>query len=189
MSEKIIIKNKIESIQKIKELKLNTFPEKLFKKGEEDKVLEFVKKYPADYYAIRDKSTASGTFKLKAKRENILNEIKGYEIFTINVSSINYAENQIMEADIEIKRNGDIYVTISKNPEINIRDNVTDTYMSLKTNIFDDKTLDKIPEFGYIYNYIYEHDLFDVLVEFSLFDKPLGINNERMIIWELRTQY
>ena len=189
MSERMIIKNKIESVKKIKELKLNTFPEQLFKKGEEEKVLEFVNKYPADYYAIRDKSTVGGNFKLKAKRSNILEEIKNYELYTINVSSINYAKNQIMEADIEVKRNGDIYVTISKNPESNVRDNIEDVYMSLKTNIFDNKTLNRIPEFDYIYSYLYKHNLFDVLVEFSLFDKPLGINNERIIIWELRTHY
>lgn len=69
--DKIVIKNKLESIKKIKELKLNTFPEALFKKGEEDKVLDFVNKYNADYYAIRDKSKIGGRFKLKAKRENI----------------------------------------------------------------------------------------------------------------------
>lgn len=189
MGEKIIIKNKLESIKKIKELKLNTFPEELFKKGEEDKVLEFVNKYPADYYAIRDKSNAGGIFKLKVKKNNILKEIKGYELYTINVSSINYAENLIMEADIEIKRNGVIYVTISKNPESNVRDNIGDIYMSLKTDIFDDKILNKIPEFDYIYSYLYKYDLFDVIVEFSLFNKPLGINNERIIIWELRTHY
>lgn len=189
MREKIIIKNKLESIKKIKEIKLNTFPEQLFKKGEEDKVLEFINKYPADYYAIRDKSRFCGTFKLKVEKSNILKEIKDYELYTINVSSINYAENQIMEADIEIKRNGDIYVTISKNAESVIRDNIKDAYISLKTDIFDDKTLNKIPEFDYIYSYLYKHNLFDVLVEFSLFDKPLGINNERIIIWELRTHY
>lgn len=188
-NNKIIIRNKLESVRKIKELKLNTFPEQLFKKGEEDKVLEFVNKYPAEYYAIRDKSKVGGIFKLKVKRSDILDEIKDYELYTINVSSINYAENQIMEADIEIKRNGDIYVTISKNPELNVRDNIKDAYISVKTDILDDKTLDKIPEFDYIYSYIYEHNLFDVLVEFSLFDKPLGINNERIIVWELRTHY
>ncbi len=189
MGGKIIINNKLESIKKIKELKLNTFPEQLLKKGEEDKVLEFVNKYPADYYALRDKSKIGGTFKLNVKKNNLLEEIKDYELYTINVSSINYAENQIMEADIEVKRNGDIYVTISKNPESNVRDNIEDIYMSLKTDIFDDRVLNKIPEFDYIYSYLYKHNLFDVLVEFSLFDKPLGINNERIIIWELRTHY
>lgn len=186
---RIIIKNKLESINKIKELKLNTFPEALFKKGEEAKVLEFVNKHNADYYAIRDKSKVGGMFKLKVKKEDILEEIKNYDLFTLNVSSINYKDNQIMEADIEIKRNGEIYITISKNPEVNVRDNIEDAYMSIKTDIFDDKTLNRIPEFDYIYNYISEHNLFDVLVELSLFDIPLGIYNERIIVWELRTHY
>lgn len=189
MPKKLIIKNKVESLAFIKKLHLNTFPEQLFKKGEEDKVLAFIRKYPAQYYAIRDKSSFSGPFKLKALKENILEEIKGYELFTINVSSFNYAQNQIMEAEIEIKKNGDIYITISKNPEVNIRDNIQNNYMSVKTHILDNKTLDKIPDFDYIYEYLYEHNLFDVLVELSLFDKPVGINNERIIIWELRTNY
>lgn len=185
----MIIKNKLDSIRKINELGLNRFPEQLFRIGEEDKVQEFINEYPADYYAIRDKSKINGVFKLKASKNNILEEIKDYELYTINVSSINYAENLIMEADIEIRRNGDIYITISKNAEITIRDNIENTFMSLKTNIFDDKTLDKIPDFDYIYTYLYEHNLFDVLVELSLFDKPLGIYNERIIIWEIRTHY
>lgn len=185
----MIIKNKLESINKINELGLNRFPEQLFKKGDEDKVLEFIDKYPADYYAIRDKSNFGGIFKLKVEKNMILDEIKEYELYTINVSSINYAENQIMEADIEIKTNGDIYVTISKNPEANVRDSIKDSFMSLKTNILDEKTLNNIPDFDYIYSYLNKHNLFDVLVEFSLFDRPLGINNERIIIWEIRTHY
>lgn len=189
MQKKITIKNKIESINMIKELKLNTFPEQLFKKDEEDKVIEFINKYPAEYYAIRDKKTINGRFKLKVKKEDILKEIKDYELYTINVSSYNYEKNQIMEADIEIKENGDIFITISKSIDSNVRDNIKDAYMSIKTDIMDKNILRKIPEFNYIYNYIYEHNLLGVLVEFSLFDKPLGIYNERIIIWELRTHY
>ena len=90
MGGKIIINNKLESIKKIKELKLNTFPEQLLKKGEDDKVLEFVKKYPAEYYSLRDKSKIGGTFKLNVKKNNLLEEIKDYELYTINVSSLNY---------------------------------------------------------------------------------------------------
>ena len=59
------IKNKLESIETINKLNLNRFPEKLFKVGEENKVLNFLKQYPAKYYAIRDKSTSGGIFKLK----------------------------------------------------------------------------------------------------------------------------
>ena len=58
----MIIKSKLESINKINELGLNKFPEQLFRENEEIKVKEFIEKYPANYYAIRDKSRAGGTF-------------------------------------------------------------------------------------------------------------------------------
>ena len=61
----MIIKSKLESINKINALGLNKFPEQLFRENEEIKVKEFIEKYPANYYAIRDKSRAGGTFKLK----------------------------------------------------------------------------------------------------------------------------
>ena len=75
------IDNKLESIKKINELCLNKFPEQLFKENEQDKVKEFLYKYPAKYYAIRDKSKACGNSKLKVSAEDVLNEIKEYSLF------------------------------------------------------------------------------------------------------------
>ena len=98
----MIIKNKLESIKKINELCLNKFPEQLFRSGEEIKVQEFLEKYPAKFYAIRDKSKACGIFKLKVSSENVLAEIKDYNLFTINVSSYNYVENPLVNTNIEI---------------------------------------------------------------------------------------
>ena len=49
------INTKLESISFIKNNKLNTFPEKLFHKGDGKKVLEFLNEYPAKFYAIRSK--------------------------------------------------------------------------------------------------------------------------------------
>ena len=42
------IKNKMESVEKINELKLNKFPEQIFNKGEEQKIQEFLKKAPCN---------------------------------------------------------------------------------------------------------------------------------------------
>ena len=53
---------------------------------------KFLQMYPAKYYAIRDKSKAGGIFKLKVAYEDVLTEILGYSLFTINVSSANYVE-------------------------------------------------------------------------------------------------
>ena len=66
-----IIKNKLESIDKINKLGLNKFPEQLFKNNNEENVKRFLQKYPADYYAIRDKSRAGGIFKLKVDYDKV----------------------------------------------------------------------------------------------------------------------
>ena len=70
------IKNKLESINTINELKLNKFPEQLFRQNEQNKVKKFIEQNPAKYYAIRDKSKTNGIFKLKVEYENILKAVR-----------------------------------------------------------------------------------------------------------------
>lgn len=184
----MIIKNKLESIEKIGELNLNKFPEQLFRKNEEIKVQEFIDKYPADYYAIRDRSKAGGTFKLKVESSKVLEEIKDYSIFTINVSSANYIDNQLLVGEIEVLSNGEIYAILSIDPSASVRDALRNPTFNIKTDIFDNR-LNEIPDFNFIYQYIVDNELQDVIVEFALFNKEVGIKNERIIIYELRTDY
>ncbi len=99
------IRNKLESIEKINKLRLNKFPEQLFKSGEEEQIKNFLKKYPAKYYAVRDKSKSGGIFKLKVDIDKVLEEVNGYNLFTINVSSANYSDNQLLVGKIEFLSN------------------------------------------------------------------------------------
>ena len=184
----MLIKNKLESMKKIVELGLNKFPEQLFKAGEQEKVKEFLTCYPARYYAIRDKSKAGGIFKLKVAANDVLAEINDYDLFTINVSSANYVENQLLVGEIEILSNGEVYATLSVDPTASVRDALRNPTFNLKTEIFD-KKLNRIPHFDLIYEYIINHNLQNVIVEFALFDKEVGIREERIIVYELRTHY
>lgn len=184
----MLIKNKLESIKKISELGLNKFPEQLFKTDEQEKVKEFLNCYPAQYYAIRDKSKAGGVFKLKVAANDVLAEIRGYNLFTINVSSANYIENQILVGEIEILSNGEVYVTLSVDPTASVRDALRNPTFNLKTDIFD-KKLNRIPHFDLIYQYIVIHNLQNTIVEFALFNTEVGIKNEKIIVYELRTHY
>ena len=184
----MFIKNKLESMKKISELGLNKFPEQLFKAGEQEKVKEFLTCYPAQYYAIRDKSKAGGIFKLKVAANDVLAEINHYDLFTINVSSANYVENQLLVGEIQILSNGEVYATLSVDPTASVRDALRNPTFNLKTDIFD-KKLNKIPHFDLIYEYIITHNLQNVIVEFALFDKKIGIRKERIIVYELRTHY
>lgn len=188
MSTKINITNKLESIEMIQALKLNKFPEQLFKSGQSQEIKEFLEKYPANYYAIRDKSKAGGIFKLKVDYDKVLEETKEYDLFTINVSSANYSDNQLLVGEIEILSNGEVYAILSLDPFASVRDAIQNPTFNFKTDIFD-KKLKEIPQFDFIYQYIINNNLQDIIVEFSLFDKEVGVKQERIIVYELRTQY
>ena len=94
------IKNKLGSYNKIIELGLNRFPEKIFKSSEINEVQDFINKYPANYYAIRDKSKAGGIFKLKVEPQNILNEVSGYDLFSIKVYKTECTNLDFMSIEI-----------------------------------------------------------------------------------------
>lgn len=184
----MIIKNKIESINMINELNLNRFPEQLFKKDEIRNVVEFINKYPAKYYAIRDREKAGGIFKLKVPKNKVLEEVESYNCFSINVSSANYEDNQLLVGEIEILSNNEVYLTLSTDPKASVRDALKDPTYNLKTTIFS-KELNEIKYFNSIYEYIISNKLYDIIVEFALYDKNVGIKNEKVIIYELRTDY
>jgi hypothetical protein len=184
----MVICNKLESIKKICELELNKFPEQLFTENDTGKVKEFLDMYPAKYYAIRDKSKAGGTFKLKVVSKDVLNEIREYSLFTINVSSANYVENQLLVGEIEILSNEEVYATLSVDPSASVRDALRNPTFNLSTDIFD-KRLNKIPNFDLIYQYIINHNLQDVIVEFALFNTEVGIKKQNIVVYELRTHY
>ena len=58
----------------------------------------------------------------------------------------------------------------------------------MHTTIEDNKLWD-IPGFSKIMRYITEHELYDVIVEFSVYDCKIGVNKENVVISELRTAY
>ncbi len=184
----MIINNKIESAETIKKLELNKFPEQIFEKDNQEKIEKFIKNNPADYYAIRDKSKASGVFKLKVAADKVLDEIDGYNLFSINVSSANYVDNQLLVGEIEFLSNGEVYAILSLDPKASVRDAIREPDYNLKTTIFD-KRLNYIPHFDYIYKYISDNNLYDVIVEFALFNKEIGEKKEKVVVYELRTNY
>lgn len=182
------IKTKLESYNKIKELDLNRLPEEIFTEKQLDSVKDFLDMYPAEYYAIRDKSKAGGVFKLAVKKQDIWDEIKGYKLFSINVSSINYSKNQLLVGEIMIGKDAVVWAILSKNPNYSVRDAIRKPDYNLSTNLFD-KTLDEIPGFNQIYEYIVKNKLMNTIVEFAYFDIPVGVNNENIVVYEVRTDY
>lgn len=183
------VRNKLESIELIKKKKLNSFPEKLFKKNQSHEVIDFLKEYPANYYAVRSKEIV-GCKKnnFKVSKEDVINEIKNFNLFTINVSSYNYTSNLVLIGDILISKNNEVWLIASTNQ--NFTGKMAEQYpeFNFSTDIFD-KRLNLVPNFDLIYEYIAKNDLIDVIVEFAIYNKPLGIYNEKIIIFEIRTEF
>lgn len=183
------VHNKLESVKLIKELQLNSFPEKLFKRDDIGEITKFLSDYPAKFYAIRSKEIVGcKRNNFKVPRDKVLNEIKNFNLFTINVSSYNYITNFILIGDIRVGSQNEVWFIGSINPNFTGKMAEREPDFNYSTDIFD-KRLNKIPSFDLIYSYIIEHKLIDVIVEFAIYDKPVGIYNEPVIVFEIRTEF
>ena len=104
------------------------------------------------------------------------------------MSSANYVDNQLLVGEIEFLSNNEVYAILSIDPTASVRDALSNPTYNIKTDIFD-KQINRIPHFDVIYQYVTSHNLQDVIVEFALFDKNVGIKKEKIIVYELRTHY
>ncbi len=177
------ILNKTDSLTQIKKLGLNTVPETVIAPNNIDKLQEFIKKYPAKQYVLRDVENPLGNY-YYANKDEIESISKKYTTsFSIAVSFYSYGELTLI-GDIFVS--GDkVELTASTNKNANHR-NADD--ISVFTNMYDDK-LWKIPGFNDLIKYIADKNLMNLIVEFVVFDHKVGTKKEKVLITELRTEY
>lgn len=121
-------------------------------------------------------------------REDVLQEINNFNLFTINVSSYNYVDNLVLIGTIKVFKDNRIWLIASKNKEFTVRMAESFPDYNFDTDIFD-KRLDGVADFDIIYTYVIDANLVDVIVEFALYDKPLGLYNQRVVVFEIRTAF
>jgi len=188
----IKIKDKKDSVLKMKELGLNYFPLEVFSVDDIDGIKEFMEKYPAKEYVLRSANKAKGDFCFVKNIDEAKSNLSLFENdVTVCVSYNEYKEDIILVGDIIVHKSygsesvdltarTDIEAThrnIYENPEYNIH-----------TSIEDDKFWD-IPGISKIMRYISDHELYNVIVEFAVYAIRLGINKENVVITEIRTGY
>lgn len=110
-----------------------------------------------------------------------------YDNFGLDVSSTNYYNNRILCGEIILDKEGNLIFSGSTNKNNTHRDFKAPNYF-IKSTIFD-KKIKYIPTLDTIIEYIFKHNLFNVIIEFCTFDIPVGINREKIIIYEVRTNY
>ncbi|MBR2909408.1 MAG: hypothetical protein IKC11_03575 [Clostridia bacterium] len=185
----IEIKTKKESLLLIEKLGLNKLPEVYLKVFDKEKVSAFLKKYPAKFYAVRSKSQAgSKIFNFKVKQEDVISYVENLTEFTINVSSFGFSNWQLCTGEVKIEKDMKISVCVSNNPEFSARDaGLMPDYNFVST--LEDPKVKSIKGLKEVVDYIFKYELFGIIVEFASFDRFVGIKDEKVVIFELRTAY
>ena len=177
------ILSKMDSLNQIKKLGLNTVPEIIIEPNDASKATTFMVKNPSSSYVLRNLSNPLGQF-YYAKSEEVLDLIKTYSSsLSLAVSFSSYGDF-VLIGDIFVS--GDrVELTASTNKNANHR-NADD--ISLYTNMYDDQ-LWSIPGFNDLIKYVADKNLMDIIVEFVVFDHKVGTKKEKVLITELRTEY
>lgn len=183
------IKTKIQSVEIINKLGLNQLPGILLERYDEPKLKSFLTNNKAAFYVVRDKTVAASPKLKMVKFDEVIEYCKKCEIekFTVEVALYNYFNAQILVGEINIQGDKIDYI-LSNNSNFTLRDCYQAPDYNGTSDIFD-KKLQRIKGFEKIIDYAFEHNLFNVIIEFSVFNRPIGIKNENIVIWELRTDY
>lgn len=188
----ITIRDKRDSIVKMKELKLNYFPLDSYDVNDFEGIKNFIETYPAKEYILRSANKAKGDFFFVHNLDEIKDKLSHFENdVTIGVSYNEFKEDLVLVGDIIVHKDFS-----SQSVDLTARDDIEATHRNIYENpkynihadIEDDK-LWEIPGMSKVMKYISDHELYNVIVEFSVYDIKLGINKENVVISELRTTY
>ena len=182
------IKNKEHSINLIKQMGLNSMPQSVLNKNDLESVLKFFKKNPSKEYVVRDIFSPMGKYKFVSNYEECVEYVSTIKADKFCVSvSFRTIPRRILLGDIYIKDN---FVTLSasKDASANHRNIYDSPQIMLNCELFDDKLWD-VPGFEKLIDYINRFNLYDVIVEFAIFNEKVGTKKENVVIIELRSDY
>ena len=187
------VRSKKESDELIKKLDLNCIKEeKIFNKYKEKDIKEAVKKYLLEtnykYYNMRDKENASGKYLYKLSSEEVLENMGWYNIFSV-FESLSEADNRlVLQGEIYIDPNAKLIASLDNRKNISNRQAMYNPRYTLSLDLLQ-RNEPCIPGLKEIIDYVFIKKLFGIIVEFSFYEIPVGLHQENMIIWELRSNY
>lgn len=188
----VVIKDKKDSVQKMKELGLNYFPLEVFDVHDIDGIKAFMDLNPANEYVMRSANKAKGEFCFVKNIEEAKEKLSLFEEeVTVCVSYNEYKEDIILVGDIIVHKSygaESIDITARTDEEATHRNIYEAPQYNMHTTIEDDKFWD-IPGISKIMRYISDHELYNVIVEFTVYSARLGVNKENVVISEIRTGY
>ena len=188
----ITIKDKKDSVYKMKQLDLSHFPQDVFEVEDRQAIKEFFEKYPAEEYVLRSPEKASGKFFFVKSYEDAERFLDNYEEeVTISVSMRTYKEDIVLLGDIMVKREGGmeiVDISARDDENANHRNIYSEPQYNFHTSLEDDR-LWRLPGFSKLMRYISDHELYDVILEFAVYAVKAGIKKDNVVIIEMRTGY
>ena len=188
----VAIKDKKDSVAKMKELGLNYFPLEVFGVKDLNGIKKFMEENPAKEYVMRSANKAKGDFCFVANFEEACEKLSMFEDdVTVCVSYNEYKEDIILVGDIIVHKSygsESIDITARTDTEATHRNIYEKTEYNLHVSIEDDKFWD-IPGISKIMRYISDHELYNVIVEFAVYSSRIGVEKENVVISEIRTEY
>lgn len=181
-----MIRNKSESDYIISKLGLNRMAEGIFTQSStEEDLRRFLEENTYEYYNIRDKTHAGGQFLYKLTADGVIEHSKDYQRYSVYESLAEADEKLILQGEMEIDKQFKMVASLSDIRHISNRSAMQTPEYHLQVDLAERRE-PHIRGLTEVINYIAKHGLFDVVVEFSLFEIPVGIYKETIIIWELR---
>lgn len=180
-----MIRNKQESDSLIKQLGLNRLSEEVFTQDNINDLPSFLESHPYPYYNLRDKANVGGKFLYKVTAEEIMKESIKYKKFSVYESLALADDGLILQGDIQLTKDFVLTGSLSDIKGISNRAAMQKPCYYVNMDLKENNT-SSIRGLSTVIDYIVEHQLIEIIVEFSLFDVPVGINRENILIWELR---
>lgn len=179
------IQTKHESDFTIERLNLNRLEHKIFNKNNIHRLEEYLNSTHYNYYNIRD-TAVSGKFYYKLSKEEVLEKSKEYIEFKIFESLYEADEYLVLQGEIEISE--EFIMTASLSSLINMSNRIAMQEPEVILYEYDlkEKREPSIKGLTAAIDYIVEHELIGVVVEFSIFSQKVGVHKENITIWELR---
>ena len=181
------IYSKRHSSELIEKLNLNRVPEILLKKYDEKQISEFCDRYQEPVYILRDLDSPNGMFFVCRSKIECLENAKNYPgQFSLAVSYSSYT-GKVLLGDIMISNNR--VVIGARNDSASHHRNIYENPCINLSTDWDDKRLWKVDGVEQAFNYLLNKNIFDVVVEFVVYDKKVGVNQDNVLIVELRSKY
>lgn len=181
------IESKKHSANIIKKLNLNRVPEVVCDTYEKFVIESFCDKYVAKTYILRDVENPSGKYFLCHSKEDCLISAMEYSgAFSLAVSCFAY-ENIVLLGEICLTKDF-VIIVASNDKTVHHRNVYQKAIIDLKTTLDDDRIWE-VEGVEELIQYVVDHNLYDVIVEFVVYDKGVGVNDNKVLITELRSEY